>query len=210
MKAVTYKQQEILEYVSFFMKSRNMPPTIAEISEYFGIQPATAFAHVRALQRKGLLNRSSKARSLSLNNTATEKPSHFSMSLNIPILGRISAGATMFSEEFVEGSMNVDMQNLPNDLGHAKLFALKVHGESMRDAGILDGDYVIVKQVTEAEPGKIVVAMLEDGETTIKTLFRSGNKWELRPSNPEYKSRFVPLDELNIQGVVVSLQRKYA
>ena len=209
MKAVTYKQQEILEYVLFFLKNNKMPPTIAEISQHFGIQPATAFAHVRALQKKGLLTRSSKARSLKVS-SAKEKPSHFSMSLNIPILGRISAGPTIFSEECIEGSLNVDRSTLPSDLGHAKLFALKVHGESMRDLGILDGDVIVVKQETVAEPGQIIVAMLEDGETTVKSLYRAGEQWELRPANPDFKSRFVPLDELNVQGIVVALQRKYA
>ena len=78
----------------------------------------------------------------------------------------------------------------------------------MRDLGILDGDLVVAKASEEAEIGKIIVAMV-DNETTVKSLYLTDNQWELRPANPEYKSRFVPLEQLNIQGVVVALMRTY-
>lgn len=206
MKGLTEKQREILDYVSDFTRREGMAPTIFEISERFEIKSATAFAHVRALQRKGYVNRSSKARSLTL--AQTEKPRHFSLTLSVPVLGRITAGAPILTEEHVERRIQVDPKTLPPKIGGQKLFALQVQGESMRDLGILDGDLIIAKQTEEASIGDIVVAMV-DGETTVKSLYLTDNQWELRPANPDFQSRFVPLDKLGIQGVVVALQRVY-
>ncbi len=206
MKGLTDKQQEILDFISEFARKEGMAPTIFEISERFNIKSATAFAHVRALQRKGFVNRSSKARSLTL--AQAEKPRHFSLTLSIPLLGRISAGAPLFSEEHIDRKIQIDPKMLPPKIGGQKLFALQVQGESMRDLGILDGDIIIAKQTESASIGDVVVAMI-DGETTVKSLYISGENWELRPANPEYKSRFVPFDRLNVQGVVIALQRIY-
>ncbi len=206
MKGLTDKQKEILDFVSEFSRREGMAPTIFEISERFKIKSATAFAHVRALQRKGFVNRSSKARSLTL--SQEDKPRHFSLTLSVPVLGRISAGAPLLSEEHIERRIQIDPKILPPKIGGQKLFALQVQGESMRDLGILDGDLLIAKQTDEASIGDIVVAMI-DGETTVKSLYLNDNQWELRPANSEYKSRFVPLDQLTIQGVIVTLLRTY-
>ncbi len=206
MKGLTDKQKEILDFVSEFSRREGMAPTIFEISERFKIKSATAFAHVRALQRKGFVNRSSKARSLTL--SQEDKPRHFSLTLSVPVLGRISAGAPLFSEEHIERRIQIDPKTLPSKIGGQKLFALQVQGESMRDLGILDGDLLIAKQTDEASIGDIVVAMI-DGETTVKSLYLNNNQWELRPANKDYKSRFVPLDQLTIQGVIIGLQRTY-
>ena len=193
MKGLTDKQQEILDFISEFTRQEGMAPTIYEISTHFDIKSATAFAHVRSLQRKGYVNRSSKARSLTLLNT--DRPKHFSLSLSIPILGRISAGVPLLAEENVERKVTLDPNLLPKGVGGHKLFGLMVHGESMRDLGILDGD--------------IVIAMVDGGETTVKSLYITDGQWELRPANKDFKSRFYPLDKLSIQGVVVALQRTY-
>ncbi len=206
MKGLTDKQKDVLDYISEFARNEGMAPTIFEISEHFGIKSATAFAHVRALQRKGYVNRSSKARSLAL--TQEEKPRHLSLTLSVPVLGRISAGAPLLSEEHVDRMIQIDPKTLPARIGGQKLFALEVQGESMRDLGILDGDVIIARQSQEASIGDIVVAMV-DGETTVKSLYLKGRQWELRPANPEYKSRYVPLDRLSVQGVVVALQRVF-
>ena len=163
MKGLTDKQQEILDFISEFTRQEGMAPTIYEISTHFDIKSATAFAHVRSLQRKGYVNRSSKARSLTLLNT--DRPKHFSLSLSIPILGRISAGVPLLAEENVERKVTLDPNLLPKGVGGHKLFGLMVHGESMRDLGILDGDIVIAKQTNEASIGDIVIAMVDGGET---------------------------------------------
>ncbi len=206
MKGLTEKQQEILDFISEFSHREGMAPTVSEISDHFSIKAATAFAHLRALQRKGYVNRSSKARSLAL--TQAEKPRHFALTLSVPVLGRISAGIPFMAEQHVERHVQIDPRTLPARVSNCRLFALQVSGESMRDMGILDGDLVIAKATEEAEIGDIIVAMV-DNETTVKSLYLSNNQWELRPANSDYKSRFVPLEQLNIQGVVVALQRVY-
>lgn len=207
MRGLTEKQKEVLDYVSEFIREEGMPPTITEISQHFKVQAATAFAHIRALQRKGFVNRSSKARSLTL--PQLEKPRHYSLTLSIPVLGRISAGVPLLVEQNIEGRIQVDAKTLPRGIGDCKLFALQVHGESMRDLGILDGDTIIAKQTPEAQIGDVVVASV-DGETTVKSLYLTDDKQcELRPANPEFHSRFVSPDHLEIQGVVVMLQRTF-
>lgn len=206
MKGLTVKQQDILDFIYEFMGRENMAPTIFEISEHFNIKAATAFMHVRSLQRKGYVTRSSKARSLAL--TQSDKPRHCSLTMSIPVLGRISAGAPSLSEQNIERTIRVDSRCLPKGLSGQKLFALQVHGESMRDLGILDGDLILAKQTREAAIGDIVVAMVE-GENTVKSLYLSNEQWELRPANPDFKPIRVPLDKLSIQGVVVALQRTY-
>ena len=119
MKGLTDKQQSVLDYIDNFTRQEGMAPTVYEIADNFGIKPATAFAHVRALQRKGYLSRSSKARSISL--ASSEKPQHISLTLSIPLLGRISAGAPLLAEEHVETRLQFDPSLLPSGVGgHAR------------------------------------------------------------------------------------------
>lgn len=206
MKGLTKKQQDILDFIEEFMRREGMAPTVYEIADAFGIKSATAFAHLRALQRKGYVTRSSKARSLTL--LRTDSPKHLSLTLSVPILGRISAGMPLLAEEHIETTIQYDPGLLPRGIGGHKIFGLKVFGDSMRDVGILDGDVVIAKQVSSASIGDIVVALVED-ETTVKTLYIKDGMVELRPANPAYKSQFYSPDKVYIQGVVVGLHRRY-
>ena len=207
MKGLTRKQQDVLDFIADFISREGMPPTVYEIAEHFDIKPASAFAHLRALQGKGYLHRSSKARSLTLLRAA-DNPRHLSLTLSIPVLGRISAGMPLLAEEQIERQIQFDPGLLPAGAGTSPLFGLQVFGDSMRDAGILDGDIVIAKQSNSASIGDIVVAMI-DNETTVKYLYLADNRWELRPANPAFESQFYDLDKLQIQGVVVALQRTY-
>lgn len=206
MKGLTDKQQSVLDYIDNFTRQEGMAPTVYEIADNFGIKPATAFAHVRALQRKGYLSRSSKARSISL--ASSEKPHHMSLTLSIPLLGRISAGAPLLAEEHVETRLQFDPSLLPSGIGGHRLFALKIFGDSMRDAGILDGDTVVAKETSSASPGDIVIAIVEN-ETTVKYLYTDGQKVELRPANKNFKSTYYDLDKTAVQGTVVALHRTY-
>ena len=204
MKGLTDKQKQILDFINEFGRTEGMAPTINEISAHFGVTAATAFAHVRALQRKGLLNRSSKARSISL--PGMQNMHHFSMNLSIPLLGRISAGVPGEAEEHVEGHVSVDPAMLKKVRGSNPLFALTVTGESMRDAGILDGDLLIAQKTTSVNIGDVVVARVDDA-VTVKYIYLTDGKWELRPANPDFKSRFLELDQLRVQGTAVGLIR---
>lgn len=207
MKGLTTKQSEILDFIEHFMNQNNMAPTVYEIAEHFDIKSATSFAHIRALQRKGYITRSSKARSMALTRM-TSMPKHLSLTLSVPVLGRISAGMPLMAEEHIERTIQFDPKLLPGSAGGSEIFALQVNGESMRDAGILDGDYVVAQAVTNASLGDIVVAMV-NGETTVKYLYIHQNKVELRPANDEFEPQFYPLEEVFIQGKVVALQRTF-
>ena len=207
MKGLTDKQKMILDFINEFGRSEGMAPTINEISTHFGVTAATAFAHVRALQRKGLLNRSSKARSISL--PGMQNMHHFSMNLSIPLLGRISAGVPGETEEHIEKFISIDPSLLSRKVAAgAKIFAVKVQGESMRDAGILDGDILIAQKTDSVKVGEVIIALLDDA-VTVKYIYLTKGQWELRPANPEFKSRFVPLDDLKVQGSVIGLVRKF-
>ena len=207
MKGLTAKQQEMLDFIDSFCRREGMAPTVYEIADQFGIRSATAFAHLRALQRKGYVNRSSKARSLSLvGGTGNSKPGSFMLS--VPLLGHISAGNPLLAEQHVETNISFDPKMLPRGTGGHKLFALHVFGDSMRDAGILDGDVILAKQTGQASIGDVVVAMVGN-ETTVKSLYIQDHQVELRPANPVFTSQFYPPDRVVIQGVVIALMRTF-
>ena len=207
MKGLTAKQEKILDFIEKFMNTNGMAPTVYEIADHFSIKSATSFAHIRALQRKGYLTRSSKARSLSLTRTTT-MPKHLSMTLSVPVLGRISAGMPLLADEHVENTIQFDPKLLPPSAGSSEVFALEVNGESMRDAGILDGDYIVASAQNSANIGDIVVAMV-NGDTTVKYLYLNNRQVELRPANDEFKTQFYDLDEVSIQGKVIALHRTF-
>ncbi len=207
MRGLTAKQREILVFIEDFVHHQGMAPTVSEIAEHLRIKQATAFAHLRALQRKGYVDRSSKARSLTLLRSSV--PRHMSLTLSIPVLGRISAGLPLLAEENRESIIQFDPSLLPRDAGGHHLFGLRVHGESMRDLGILDGDIVVAKHVSTASVGDIVVALVEGTETTVKSLYVKDRQIELRPANPQFSSQLYAPDQVLIQGVVVALNRTY-
>ncbi|QSH41569.1 transcriptional repressor LexA [Lentisphaerota bacterium ZTH] len=208
MKALTEKQKKILDYIEDFMEREGMAPTVYEIADFFSIKTSTVFAHLRALQRKNHLTRSSKARSISLNRPK-RKPKHMSFILPIPLLGRINAGLPADSLEFKEGDIFVD-SSLVSKKEQETAFALKVQGESMRDLGIYEDDVVIVKQTEDVCPGDIIVALINKDETTVKSYFPlRGGRVELRPANDEFSTQVYPSSHVKIQGKVIGLQRSY-
>ena len=207
MKELTSKQKEILDYIESFGQENGMSPTVYEVADYFGIKSSTSFAHLKALQSKGYISRSSKARSMSVTHP-TKVPKQLSLTLSVPVLGRISAGAPLLAEQNVEKVIQFDPSMLPGNAGGSELFALTVSGESMRDAGLLDGDTLIAEVKHNPKIGDIVVASV-DGDTTVKYMYISNGQIELRPANDEFESRFFALDEVQIQGVIVGMQRCY-
>lgn len=206
MRGLTDKQQGILDFIEEFGRREGMSPTVYEVAEHFVIKPATAFAHLRALQRKGFIERSSKARSVTL--THRRGPKHLSLTLSVPLVGRISAGLPLLAEENVEESLQIDPGLLPFGIGGHRLFALRVNGDSMRDAGILDKDLIIAKECATPQIGDIVVALV-DGEATVKTFRLGDGVVELHPANPAYHVQTYRFRDVLIQGIVVALYRKY-
>jgi repressor LexA len=207
MKGLTDKQREVLEFIEKFQSEEGMAPTVYEIGNEFQIKTSTVFAHIQALKRKGFITRSSKARSIAIKKEVKGAIIKNSRMIEIPILGRVTAGLPVEAQEHQEGTVACD-SNLIN-WERSKLFALKIHGESMRDLGILDGDVVIIQQTHNIRRGDIVVAIV-DNETTVKSYYPASDaRIELRPANKDFKSMFYPVEDVVIQGKVVSLQRQY-
>jgi len=208
VKDLTQKQKNILDYIDDFLDREGMAPTVYEIADHFGIKTSTVFAHLKALQRKEQLSRSSKARSIALKNRDHHQPAHMSFTLSIPLLGRINAGmpsdspAMMEEEFFVAGKLAELGRNHP-------LFALRVSGESMRDLGIFDGDIVIVQSDSSVKNGDVVVALVNN-ETTVKSYFpQAGGVIELHPANKDFQIQSYPAEAVAVQGKVIALQREF-
>lgn len=206
MRGVTDKQQRVLDFIAAFIANEGMPPTVYELADHFEVSTATAFNHLRALQKKGFIHRSSKARSLTLLN---EPQKHEPLNaVSVPIVGRIAAGAPLLAEQHIEDSLDLDPMLLPGGIAGHQLFGLRVRGQSMCDRGILDGDIIIARAQQTADAGDIVIALVAD-EATVKLFYPRGQRIELRPANTAFKTQIYHAEEVAIQGVVISLFRKY-
>lgn len=203
---LTPRQLRILQLVRDSRLTRGYSPTMQELADDLGISKVTVFEHVEALIKKGALTREpNKARSLSIPDDAILPDE--SDPITFPLLGRIAAG---YPIEKCATDDRVDLADLFGPrVGHqAGTFALRVEGDSMRDEGILDGDYVIIEHRETARSGERVVALLPNGETTLKTWFREADgRIRLQPANPEFAPIIV--DECAVQGVVIGVLRRY-
>jgi repressor LexA len=183
---LTPKQFKILQLIRDYRIAHGYSPTMQELADALGISKVTVFEHVEALIKKGALHREpNKARSLSITDE-TIVPDE-SKPLEFPLVGKIAAG---YPIEKFEQTDQLSLEQLfgPRIGGQAGSFALQVEGDSMRDEGILDGDYVIVERRSTAREGERVVALLPNGETTLKTFFREANgRIRLQPANPDFK-----------------------
>lgn len=191
------RQQEALAFIRNYTGQTGYPPTLREIAGHMGIRGLHAVRkHLDALVLKGYLTREKGARTL------------FSGKLHpkavpVPVLGRVAAGSLRESPEDHTKTWFVD----PDWLPEGPSFFLQVRGDSMKDAAILDGDYVLVRSTPDALPGEIVVAMI-DGESTVKRLSRKGDQLVLSPENPDYSDIPVPTNaDFRIAGVVVGVIR---
>lgn len=205
MLNLTPKQLRILGIIRDHRTRSGCSPTLQEIADEVGVTKVTIFEHVEALIKKGALVRdANKARSLTISPEVTVpdegRPTRF------PLVGRIAAGYP------IEKMADEDELDLEDVFGarigqKGSLFALRVEGDSMRDEGIWDGDYVIVERRNTARNGERVVALLDDGESTLKTFYRESNRIRLQPANPEFDPIYV--ERCDIQGVVVGVLRSY-
>lgn len=203
---LTPKQMRIFHFVRQYRITNGLSPTLQEIADELGVSKVTVFEHVEALVDKGALRRNpNKARSLS--EVENVMPPNEGSGLSFPLLGRIAAGMP------IEKCAQDERLQLEEIFGRTtarrgEMFALQVEGESMRDEGILDGDYVIVERRSTARNGERVVALLEDGETTLKSYFKERDGTiRLQPANPQFEPIIVR--ECTIQGVVIGVMRRY-
>ena len=209
--ALTQRQKEIFEFILSNIEQYGYPPSIPEIQERFSFKSPNAVSdHLEALEKKGYIaRRPHKSRGIEVliqpklerNNNINEENI-----AEVPIVGRISAGVPILAEENLEGSLFVDKTIVRNPKG---VFALRVQGESMVNAGILDGDFVLVKQQPVAEQGEIVVALIEN-EATVKRFYKDRNKIRLQPENDTMGPIIVdPQDSsVRIVGKVVGVVRR--
>ena len=204
-KRLTKKQQKILDFILKFTDENSYPPTLKEIATKFKITIGTIQDHVFALQRKGFLEKKpDTARGFKVVKSSSGEKLKPKSEMNlIPLYGPVAAGEPIFAADNIQGY--VSMEKSPR--GHNLHFALKVKGSSMIDAGIYDGDIVIVRKQDSADDGDIVIALLDD-EATVKTLKNSKIKAYLEAANSKYKS--IINRPFTIIGKVIELRRQYA
>lgn len=199
MRELTPRQKEILEMIQEFIGETGMPPTRAEIARQLGFKSANAAEeHLRALQRKGVLELLPGAsRGIRLKDSLRDQ-------MGLPLIGRVAAGNPILAQEHIEAHYKIDPQ-LFSPKPH---YLLRVHGMSMKDAGILDGDLVAVHRTPEVRSRQIIVARLDD-EVTVKRYRQNGSLVSLLPENDEFEPIEVDLREqaLVIEGVVVGVIR---
>jgi repressor LexA len=199
MRELTPRQKEILEMIQEFIADTGMPPTRAEIARQLGFRSANAAEeHLRALQRKGVLELLPGAsRGIQLKDSLREQ-------MGLPLVGRVAAGSPILAQEHIEAHYKLDPQ-LFSPKPH---YLLRVHGMSMKDVGILDGDLVAVHRTPEVRNRQIIVARLDD-EVTVKRYRQKGSLVSLLPENDEFEPIEVDLKEqaLVIEGVVVGVIR---
>jgi len=207
MTDLTPRQRQVLEFIDAEQRERGYPPSVREIGEAVGLSSSsTVHAHLAALQDKGYLTRDpTKPRAIELHfepgsgAQVDRRPVR-----HIPLVGDVAAGTGVLAAENVEESVP-----MPEDFtGAGQLFMLRVRGDSMIDAGILDGDYVVVRQQPTAESGEVVVAGIPGEEATVKTLLRRRGRVVLRPENPTMDELVFDPDDVQIYGKVVSLLRR--
>ena len=200
---LTDRQREVLEFIQTFTETHGVPPTVREIGGRFHVTPRAAFDHLRALERKGYLRRRSTEGRTSRALTLAVRPSP---AREVPILGRIAAGTPLLADENREGALPLD----PAWVGGRgdDVFGLRVRGESMINAHIVEGDLVLVRRQDHAQSGDIVVALV-DGEATVKRFAREGHAVLLRPEHPTMAPIVVREGEkdLRILGKVVGVVR---
>ena len=206
-EALTPRQREILNVISTSMQERGYPPSVREIGEAVGLNsPSTVHNHLNTLQKMGFLRRDpTKPRALEVRfDTNSEVAMERRPSRHVPLIGEVAAGTGLLAQQNVE-----DLIPLPTDFtGEGELFMLRVRGDSMIDAGILDGDFVVARQQQTADNGDIVVAGIPGDEATVKTFKKSGNKITLVPANPAMEPMVFTPDEVNVFGKVVTVMRR--
>lgn len=196
---LTKRQNEIFEFINGHLERTGYPPTVREIGKALGLHsPSTVHAHLAKLEKSGVLRRDpSKPRAIEILVDRAKRV----VRPGIPLVGQVAAGAPILAEENIE-----DMLEVPALIGaESGDYALNVRGDSMRDAGILPGDVVIVRPTEQAENGQIVVALLED-EATVKRYFREQDAIRLEPANPDYDA--IVTRDADIIGRVIGVFRK--
>jgi repressor LexA len=201
MKEITPRQKAVLEFISDYIGQSGYPPTFQEIADAFGIVSKHGVVrHLEALERKGYITRSDTlARSIRIVHPRYKPATEV---VQVPLVGRVAAGYPVLAEENIERYVMLPRSLIKSE---GRYFALRVQGDSMVNAGILDGDMVIVQSASSARAGEIVVALVGDEVTVKRLVFRNNQKF-LQAENPAYPDIF-PHSEWSVQGKVIGLVR---
>ena len=176
---LTERQQEILDFINEYVQENGFPPSVREIGSHFGVYPATIQDHISALERKGYLQKKRfQSRTLSVSSPSRRA---LGEGIAIPVVGKVAAGLPLLAQENIDQSIQ-----LPKEWAPEGAFLLKVQGNSMEGAHILNGDYVLVHPQETAANGEIVVALIGD-EATVKRFYRSARGITLKAENPKFK-----------------------
>ena len=201
MKKLTIRQNEVLSFISDYIRENSYPPAVREVAEHFSISVKGAHDHITALRRKGYLKQADKRpRTLGLTELSNGNEAAL---IEIPLLGTIAAGFPLMAEENFDGSLELPSSMLREN---KEYFALKVKGDSMIGAGILEGDTAIIEKQETASNGEIVVALMDDS-TTLKRFYRECNRIKLQAENPAIPPIYS--HEVKILGRLSGIIRDY-
>ncbi|MBI4353817.1 MAG: transcriptional repressor LexA [Candidatus Omnitrophica bacterium] len=205
MRTLTQRQEHVVKTIKQWIHEHGYPPTIRELGARLGIKSLRGVTtHLDAIARKGHLTRSRGARGIRLGTSWVEQV------MSVPIVGRIAAGQPLLAEEQIEGRLMIDASRLGAAMseGTPQHFALKVKGNSMEGAGILDGDYVIVRQQSDAQNGEIIAALIGE-DATVKRFFKEDNRVRLQPEHPDVEPIVLDAGKpVQVLGKVVAVFRQ--
>jgi len=206
--AITKRQRQVYDFIAQFVQEKGYSPSFEEIGDGMDLNSlATVHKHVSNLETKGLLKRDyNRSRSIDLLpiRGKLKQEMHVVAELRLPLMGRIAAGMPI---EAVETPETISLA----DFVRAKeVFVLQVRGDSMQDEHIVDGDYVLIEKTKTAHNGEIVAALVDGSDSTLKRFYKEGDKIRLQPSNVTMKPIIVPAVDVQLQGRVIGVMRKYA
>lgn len=200
MKGITERQQQVLNFISDYTAENGYPPTVREISEHFGISIRAIQDHLIALQKKGYLSQAQKrSRSIKVLTDSQNQP----FVGKVPLLGTVAAGKPLLCEENLDGYVNLTE---PFVRPGKSYFALRVRGQSMINAGILEGDLAVVEQANVAVDGQIIVAVIDDA-ITLKRYYKEAGRIRLQPENPDFQPIYC--QDVRIVGILSNIVRTY-
>ncbi|TDL94102.1 transcriptional repressor LexA [Macrococcus brunensis] len=206
MKELTKRQQEIYEYLQHIVSTKGYPPSVREIGEAVGLaSSSTVHGHLSRLEEKGYIKRDpTKPRAIEIVST-TPASALLEETIMVPVVGKVTAGLPITAVENVEQYFPLPSHFTSSH--NSDVFILEVIGESMIEAGILDGDKVIVRRQSIAENGDIIVAMTEEDEATVKRFYKESNRYRLQPENATMEPIY--LNKVTVLGKVVGLFREF-
>lgn len=202
-RQLTPGQQRLLDYLRSAIQRTGSTPSLRQVAQDLGISHATVSQHLKQLEQKGAARREGRYSRTVYLIGPTGETAAAQRWVEVPMVGRVNAGLPLYAQQEWEGSLVLDKTLYRG----RNLFALRIRGNSMQGAGILDGDMAICAPRQQAENGEIVVALVHGEEATVKRFFLHRNHVELRPENPDYPTMCYGFDEVQVQGKVIGIQR---